>query len=356
MSKASSKLTRVGVFYDGNYFLHVSNYYNYNHDRKRRLSIAGLHEFVRAKVAEEEGTEAHRCAIVEARYFRGRLPAKTASQKENRLYYDRVFSDVLMSEYVQSMHLPLRSSHGKYEEKGIDVLVAVEAMTLAALDQIDVLVLIASDGDYVPLVRKLPSLGVRTMVLSWNFEFEDSEGRLAVTRTSQDLLHWSTYPVDMVTIIEEPLEDEERLVEELFVSQDSRREENREPDGERSGEKVVYSEDEDPRTSTIMSLKNGFGFISFPDNNLFFYHGDVEGVDFKTLRIGDEVTFTLAKNDKGENIAKRVTLSTYAVGEGMDDDDDDDDDLDDGDDDDDLDLDDDNAVEVDHDDADEFAN
>ena len=96
-----------------------------------------------------------------------------------------------------------------------------------------------------------------------------------------------------------------------------------------------------------MSLKNGFGFISYPDNNLFFYHGDVEGVDFKTLRIGDEVTFTLAKNDKGENIAKRVTLSIYAVGEDEDDDDDDDDadDL--------VDLDGDDDED---DDVDEFAN
>lgn len=321
MAKSTSKLTRLGIFYDGNYFLHVSNYYNYNHERKRRLSIAGLHEFIRAKVAEEEGTEAHRCCIVDAKYFRGRLSAKTASQKNNRLYYDRVFSDVLMSEYVQSLHLPLRASHGKYEEKGIDVLFAVEAMAMAALDQIDVLVIVASDGDYVPLIRKLPSLGVRTMVLSWNFEFEEPDGRMAVTRTSQDLLHWSTYPIDMVTIIEEPLEDEERLVEELFVSQDSRRDLLGEYDAERMPEAVEYGEDEDPQTSTVMSLKNGFGFISWPDNNLFFYHGDVEGVDFKALRIGDSVTFNIAKNEKGENIAKRVSLNLTEDSENEDEDD-----------------------------------
>jgi len=310
MAKAHKRLTRVGIFYDGNYFLHVSNYYNYNHERKRRLSIAGLHEFIKAKVAEEEGTEAHLCSIVDARYFRGRLSAKSASQKSNRLYYDRVFSDILMSEYVQSLHLPLRSSHGRLEEKGIDVLFAVEAMSLAALDQIDVLVIIASDGDYVPLVRKLPQLGVRTMLLSWNFEFEEETGRTSVTRTSQDLLQWCTYPVDMASIIDEPLEDEEQLVDDLFVSHDSRHESNRDYDEEREVEEVEYADDEDAQTSQIMSLKNGFGFITWPDNNLFFYHGDVEGVDFKSLRVGDIVTFVLAINDRGENIAKRVSLNT----------------------------------------------
>ena len=300
-------LTRVGVFYDGNYFLHVSNYYNYNHDRRRRVSISGLHDFIRARVAEEEGTEPHRAAIVDAKYFRGRLSAKSASQKNNRLYYDRVFSDVLMSEYVQSLHLPIRSNHGKYEEKGIDVLFAVEAMALAALGQIDVLVLVASDGDYVPLVRKLPALGVRTMVLSWNFEFEDQDGRLSVTRTSQDLLQHCTYPVDMVTVIEAPLEEEEPLVEGLFVAGDYRGEGD-ESDEARDSEPVAYDDAEAVETSRIMSLKNGFGFIEWPDNNLFFYHGDVEGVDFKGLRTGDRVRFVIGPNDRGEDIAKRVSL------------------------------------------------
>lgn len=50
------RLVRIAVFYDGNYFLHVSNYYNYDHPRKRRLSLSGLHEFIRNQVAQEEGS------------------------------------------------------------------------------------------------------------------------------------------------------------------------------------------------------------------------------------------------------------------------------------------------------------
>lgn len=308
----SPRLTRVGVFYDGNYFLHVSNYYNYHHHRRSRVAISGLHDFIRAKVAEEEDTEPHRAAIVEAKYFRGRISAKTASQKGNQLYYDRVFSDVLMSEYVQSLHLPIRSNHGKYEEKGIDVLFAVEAMALAALGQIDVLVLVAADGDYVPLVRKLPALGIRTMVLSWNFEFEDQEGRPSVTKTSQELLACCTYPIDMVTVIDDPLEDEEAVVEGLFVGSD-RRDDEAGAGGTRGEDRVAtpvtYDDDEVTHVSEVMSLKNGFGFIEWPDNNLFFYHGDVEGTEFKALQTGDMVRFTIGQNDRGEAIAKRVSLT-----------------------------------------------
>ena len=304
---ANSPLIRIGIFYDGNYFLHVSNYYNYHHDRARRLSIAGLHEFICARVAEEEDADLHRCVITDARYFRGRMNAKTASQRSNRLYYDRVFGDILMSEYVRSEHLPLRSSGGRLEEKGIDVAFAVEAMSLAALDQVDVLVIIASDGDFVPLVRKLPALGVRTMLLSWNFEFDDDAGRRQVTRTAADLLKWATYPVDMAAVIDDPLDDEIELVEKLFVPADSRRDD--EDDEDREISEVSYTPEEEPQVSQVLSLKNGFGFIAWPDNNLFFYHGDVEGVEFRSLRVGDDVRFVIGQNERGDNVARRVSLA-----------------------------------------------
>ena len=308
------KLTRIAVFYDGNYFLHVSNYYNYHHPRGRRIDIAGLHEFIRARVAEEEDVDVHRCAITDGRYFRGRLSAKSASQQAQRLYYDRVFGDKLMSEYVRSVHLPLRSSGGRLEEKGIDVAFAVEAMSLAALDQVDVIVVVASDGDFVPLIRKLPALGVRTMLLSWNYEFEDDAGRRQVTRTAQDLTKWATYPVDMTAVIDDPLDDEVELVEGLFVGADARAEAPGEEARGREVEVVEYDGDEEVESAAIISLKNGYGFIEWPDNNLFFYHGDVEGVEFRALRVGDRVRFVIGENDRGDDIARRVSLAELDTG------------------------------------------
>ena len=54
---------RIGVFYDGNFLLHASNYYNYIHPVKRRLSLGGLHSFIRHRVAEEEGIELFQNAL-----------------------------------------------------------------------------------------------------------------------------------------------------------------------------------------------------------------------------------------------------------------------------------------------------
>lgn len=307
MSTNKQKLTRIGVFYDGNYFLHVSNYYAYHHERRSRVSIAGLHEFVRQHIADEEDKDFALCQIVDAHYFRGRLSAQEASNEGNRLYYDRLFDDILMMEGVTTHYLPVRTVQGYRQERGIDVWMALEAFELTLHKQFDVVVLIASDSDFVPLVRKLHTLGVRVMVLTWDYEFYDEEGRRRSTVTSQYLLDEATYPLAMHTIIDRAEENEDLFpISRLFVE---RKRNYSTSDPLIPTETVVIEEDGELRTSTIFSLKDGYGFISFPQtNNLFFHFSFLLDTDFNDLREGDAVEFTLGKNERGEPVAKNVRL------------------------------------------------
>ena len=307
MSTNKQKLTRIGVFYDGNYFLHVSNYYAYHHERRSRVSIAGLHEFVRQHIADEEDKDFALCQIVDAHYFRGRLSAQEASNEGNRLYYDRLFDDILMMEGVTTHYLPVRTVQGYRQERGIDVWMALEAFELTLHKQFDVVVLIATDSDFVPLVRKLHTLGVRVMVLTWDYEFYDEEGRRRSTVTSQYLLDEATYPLAMHTIIDRAEENEDLFpISRLFVE---RKRNYSTSDPLIPTETVVIEEDGELRTSTIFSLKDGYGFISFPQtNNLFFHFSFLLDTDFNDLREGDAVEFTLGKNERGEPVAKNVRL------------------------------------------------
>lgn len=308
MSDSQQKLTRIGVFYDGNYFLHVSNYYAYHHERRSRLSIAGLHEFIRHKVAEEEGKMPHLCQIVDAHYFRGRLTAQEASAEGNRLYYDRLFDDILMMEGVTTHYLPVRTVAGYRQERGIDVWMALEAFELALHKQFDVLVLIASDSDFVPLVRKLHTLGARVMMLSWDYEFFDEEGRRRTTMTSQYLMDEVTYPIAMHELIEDQEADGAFLVNRLFVER-KRNMVNSLNGGDVPPVTVQVEEDGEVKTSTIFSLKDGYGFISYPQtNNLFFHFSFLEDTDFNDLSEGDAVQFKIGKNERGEPVAKHVRL------------------------------------------------
>lgn len=290
---------KVGVFYDGSYYTHVSNYYNYVHQHRRRIHIGGLHDYVKHMVAEREGTQPNLCHIIDIHFFRGRFNAREANEKTNQLYYDRVFDDVLMYNNVQTHYLPLKDMMGRKKEKGIDVLMALETYELCMLKRFDVVVLVASDGDHVPLVRKLHGLGCKTMLLGWDFEFTDPEtGEQQYTRTSTDLWNEVTYPLHMHDLIEEGLQEDDELVRDLFVTRDDR---VREPD-----EQPVEYDEATRHTSSVMSLMNGYGFIRFPDNNLFFLREDLLDADFADLRVGDTLEFNVAMNMRGQRVAKHI--------------------------------------------------
>jgi uncharacterized LabA/DUF88 family protein/cold shock CspA family protein len=297
----SNELTRIGVFYDGNYFLHVSNYYNYQHERKARISISGLHDMIKELVAENEGKSFRHCQIVDSHYFRGRLNAVDA-QRTNKLYPDRLFDDVLMSEGVTTHYLPIRNKGGKREEKGIDVWLALEAYDQAISKNFDVLVLIASDGDYLSLVRKINALGTRAMILAWDLQYTDNNGRNIITRTSQDLLEEVTYPVPMHDMIDgnDRYEADDPIIESLFVNSNQQNDAGFQ---EQSG--FDHLEEGDIEQSYTLNMNNGYGFIYKPPHNLFFHHLDVEG-EFNEIGEGDLVEYTIGRNEKGEYVGKRI--------------------------------------------------
>ncbi|MDY0201790.1 MAG: NYN domain-containing protein [Tenuifilaceae bacterium] len=292
----SKELKRIGVFYDGNYFLHVSNYYNYFHSRRKRLNIAGLHSFIRNLVAKEEEVSARFCQVIEAHYFRGRISAQEASQRGNQLYNDRVFDDILMSEGVVTHYLPVRNRSGKKEEKGIDVWLALEAFEQTFYKRFNVVVLITSDGDYVPLIRKLNSLGTKVMVLSWDFEYTDDMGRDVVTRTSQDLIQEVTYPIAMHELINNGLSTNNSLITNLFDL----------PEYSQPKRVTSIDQEDELHEGSAMNMNNGYGFIQFPPNNLFFHYQDVVEGDFNDINNGDMVQFTIETNERGQEVAKNV--------------------------------------------------
>lgn len=281
----SGNLTRIGIFYDGNFFFHVSNYYLYEHQRKSRVSINGLHQFIVSEIAREEERSAKQCRIVDVHYFRGRVTAYEA-QARDLLFKERLFDDILMKEGVITHYLPM-SMEG---EKGIDVWLALEAFELAIFKKYDVIALIASDGDYLPLIRKLNTIGARVMVVAWDFEFIDQYGNHRSTRTSQPLLESATYPLLMSEVIDDPKRKNDPLIDALFVKERFK------------PATVIQLPPEEVHAGKVVSLLDGYGFIK-PDlggEDLFFHQNDLlNGKDINTLKVGDELTFMKSMNKKG---------------------------------------------------------
>jgi uncharacterized LabA/DUF88 family protein/cold shock CspA family protein len=286
MNNELNNLVRIGIFYDGYYFYKVSNYYKYEHARKSRISIAGLHDFIRYETASLLKIEDIRhCQIIDAHYFKGRSSARELGEK---VQSERIFEDILMRENIVTHYLPLRySENNTWQEKGIDVWLALEAYELAIYKRFDVVVLVAGDGDYVPLVRKLNTLGTRVMLISWDYSYYNENGVMSETRTSRQLLDEVLYPV----VMHERIENESALeiVNSLFVRE---KKEYSAIGMEQAVEKAPEQDAKNSAVSTILTLKEGFGFIKDEKrNNVFFYYETLTNREFDELETGMKVQY-----------------------------------------------------------------
>jgi len=171
----------------------------------------------------------------------------------------------------------------------------------------------------VPLVRKLNALGIRVMLLGWNFDYTDDAGSLHQTTTSIRLINEVTYPVAMHEIMDVEEDSRDPILRQLFVEQS--------PSGLHHGHEYEEEEDDErptappppppppgtPLHGEVCTLKEGFGFIRCPEypNNVFFHFSAVTGCDFDDLQEGDSVSFRVEQRDKGP-VAKDVTVEQEA--------------------------------------------
>ena len=296
------RLIRIGIFYDGGFFHHISNYYRYAHPRRQRISIPGLHDYIRQRVAEIDGISPRCAHVVDAHFFRGRFSAQQTLARE-KLYSERLFDDVLMNEGVNTHYLPIQGN----SEQGIDVWLSLEAYELTILKNYDIMVLIAGDSDFVPLIRKVISRGTRVMLLGWNFEYTDDVGTLRQTTTSIRLINESTYPVMMQDVMSGDSND--ITVKQLFVDQGiSSRDDSSRADDDEDAPPPPAAPSERLKGSSC-TVKEGFGFIKCPQfpNNVFFHFSALQNCDFGELMEGDLVSFTVEQREKGP-VAKDVEL------------------------------------------------
>jgi uncharacterized LabA/DUF88 family protein/cold shock CspA family protein len=333
-------ICRIAIFYDGHYFTKISNYYCYSDERKTRIFIPGLHEFIIDEAAKAEAVDKHRCQIVDASFFRGRLTAQQAYERD-QLYGDRLLEDVLMRADVAMYQRHLNIREGVLEEKSIDVWLALEAYEMTTLKKYDVCVLITGDGDFVPLVRKLNTLGSRVMLLAWDLEYQH-EGRTRYIRTSQALIDRVNYPVMMSDIIAGRDRKDDPIVNGIFTwpkpaeSKPRRNEHQPELQPTFESDKEAGHSDSVPVDSVPVAVRRygvidkvprkyedgitkRYGFIrpdgaSGRDDNYYFPSAAFEGGDFDVLEEGMAVEFEPVPNFYGRKIARHVRLRTSASG------------------------------------------
>jgi len=341
MALKKKKSIRIGIYYDGHYFYKVSNYYKFDHPRQARISIQGLHNYISKEVSQRLDADDEDCKVVEAHYFRGR---SIKSGNEKAIVGERFFEDALTKEGVNLHYLPLiRGANNELKEKGIDVSLALDAYKKATAKAFDILVLIAGDGDYLPLVRELQTIGmpIDVMLLSWDFECANGD----VTMTSQDLLEEVKYPIQMANVIDDRLNLKNPVILGLFESRQI------EPSNVQIGFQAVNpvpaasvqpispfpaqvsplpaqpvtgfskrralteAEMAQERISTILSLNGTGGWIRDVEyNNFYFFYSDIVNKKPEELTAGMTLQFRLRFDRKKTEQKDNGEPSYRAIG------------------------------------------
>lgn len=169
----------IGIFIDGGYFSKINE--ALEKELSLNIQIRSLFQFIRMEIARQNKLDVDDCYITDSHYFRGRYRVNDANNK-HLLFKERKFEDTLIENDVIFHYKHLREIQKGSDitviEKGIDVWFALEAYELSLLRNFDFVVLITGDADHEMLVKKLKSLKIHVVLLTWNLSEQSSTAKL----------------------------------------------------------------------------------------------------------------------------------------------------------------------------------
>jgi uncharacterized LabA/DUF88 family protein len=140
---------KVAVYFDG------SNFYY----KLRELEIPNITYFNYGKFSEWLARDRE---IISKRYYVGVVRAKNDNEKGQKLRKEqqRLFSHLTSTDQnfiVKQGYI--MNNNGSYHEKGVDVKIAVDLLVGAYENIYDTAILISSDTDLIPVIKKIKHLG-----------------------------------------------------------------------------------------------------------------------------------------------------------------------------------------------------
>lgn len=200
------QLTRIQFVVDGSYGRKIYNHLSEGIDSiSYSIHWDKLLEYVSSTI---EKIDNRRTIFTKKLFFIGSNPE-----------YDEVNMDYyrsLESAGIQRISFPLRSTQNRdgrsaYKEDAVDTSlvfsVAKDFYTSKTEDRFDWLVLVAGDGDLVPLVQGLATEGVRTLVVYFDFS-----SPFGTTRASQGLLESADKVISLENLFRERVDPDAKAV------------------------------------------------------------------------------------------------------------------------------------------------
>lgn len=301
--------TSVAIFYDGNYLSRVSKYYGSNNIVKYKLNLSALHQYIIDEAEAIANDVLSDIYVASAHYYRNRHSAAEAIHRKNQLYRDRITDDVLRSENIESHYAPYSQCDASF----VCSWLSLDLLDEHNVKNFDFVVLVVGDSSYISIINKLKSKGVDTMVVGWDVVmFGDNAIDI---KTDERLFSAATYTIVVNVALDQTPDKLGGLLSPIAgrsqeIKYGTPSVEIETDESEDTGEREI---------SEVLTLKTNYGFISFPNNNLFFRAQDYIG-DFAELTVGDTVEFVVEQNEDGESTAKKVQKAVSNLQQFSDDD------------------------------------
>ncbi len=308
---ATAAPIRIALFVDGGLYRVLNSYYRDGHPVGQPLNFGAMEVILRRGAKAAMTSAAIGYQGVAKRYFDGNpLPIRGQAAMDGARRFDALIANWGWDVHRQDMN---RFS-GK--QQGVDVDLAVSAVTLAHSGAVDVIVFLTTDGDFAPLFRKIRSTGVTVVLAAWDVTWNAPDGMLRCVKTSPLLAPVADYVFNMGGLINEMLGRGE--ADGLFYGG---RRQLRPTTGVSTKSSSWLDAREQHRGTVVNMGDRGFGFIR-PDTederaeNIYFDRKSVRGGKYPQMKLGDRVVFYLGQNHLGP-CAVEVHLLPLRNSEGL---------------------------------------
>ncbi|MFG1878026.1 NYN domain-containing protein [Sphaerisporangium sp. NPDC049003] len=291
----TDKQLRLAVFYDGGWFIHLWGFLADHSKWRAKPAFAGIHDVMRWYLHRELGLPLTQITMDEAHYVLGR-PTDSAYREADASGPFRSMSrgwDELFRNEGIVRHEVLVSDYSGNREAGADVELALLVYERAIAGSLDAVVLITGDADFLPLVHRLRTLGIRVILPS---SFTEADGGNHKVRSAPLLIEAADHTPSWESLLDSGLAPEYRL-RYPFIEPVKGATTKRADDGYSYG--------------TVNKWKPGaaFGFITDTQGTSWFVERQALPPGLKSLPVGQQVRF----NGRPHPAPGRPYPQAYAV-------------------------------------------
>ncbi|MDQ5883649.1 MAG: hypothetical protein QG654_563 [Patescibacteria group bacterium] len=156
------KKIRAALFIDGRYLTIINNYYRYVSNHKKKFDIISLIKSIHKLTSGSMSKSQEEIAFLHKHLYIGIL------DQEQQHFNLEEGAEYLKAGITCHTSRVIKREDGKLSEKGVDTSLTIDAFELVALDEIDVLVIVAGDADFVPLVLKTKKYMKDVFLFYWD--------------------------------------------------------------------------------------------------------------------------------------------------------------------------------------------